>query len=647
MNKAKNIKPTVSGKVKKDFKSQKNKIIFYLFSVIILTIIVYSNSLNNFFITNYDDNIYLAEIEKVSDLTFSNIMTIFSSYMAGNYHPLTILSLTIDFKLFGLNHFPFHVVNLLFHCANVLLVFWLIYLLIKRFEAAVIVSLFFAIHPMHVESVTWIVERKDLLYTFFYLLSLISYILYIKDDKNHKFIILALILFLLSLFSKPAAMSLAPLIILIDYYFSRGFSLKIMLEKIPFFLLSVVFGILTILSQKSLHALNNFSPDISIIDRVFMVCYSTMFYIVKFFLPFNLSAIYYYPELAGGKLPMIYYFAPLGIALIVFLIIKLKKIRQELLFGFLFYFLTIALVLQFLPVGFAIAADRYSYVPYIGLLFIAAKLYCGFVDNDYHNFTIIRRNYIIIIILTSAFVCSLISYERNKIWKDGIILFNNIVEQYPETGHAYFGRANGKYDRGNFKDALIDYNEAIKRNFKHPIIYSNLGGCYFMMDSLKKAMDKFDKVLKMDSTFAMSYYGRAMVKQKINDFVGAIEDYKKSVKYNYNLPQSYNAIGYILLNRNDLQGALSYINLALKYNPKFSIAYNNKGTAEYYMKKYNEALNDFNLSVFYDSTYGLAYFNRALVSVELNNLQGGCNDFNKAANLGYPPARDALDQYCR
>ena len=265
--------------------------------------------------------------------------------------------------------------------------------------------------------------------------------------KKNKFLIYAFILFLLSLFSKPAAISLAPLLILIHYYSGRSFAGKAIFEKIPFFIVSIGFGVLTIFSQNSFNALSNISPDFSIIDRIFLISYSSMFYIVKLFYPFRLSAVYYYPELVNGKLPLVYYFAPLGIALIFFLIIKLKKIRHELIFGFIFYFITIALVVQFIPVGFAIAADRYAYVSYIGLFYIPAKLYCDYIDNKFRNFNKTLNHYIIFIIIIIAGLFSILSFERNKIWKDGVILFDNVIEQYPTTGHAYFARANGNMTR--------------------------------------------------------------------------------------------------------------------------------------------------------------------------------------------------------
>ena len=366
---------------------------------------------------------------KFENLTFADIKSMFTTFMAGNYHPFAILSLSIDLHFHGLDAYPFHLVNLLFHLANVILVFWFVNLFIKRIEAAVIVSLFFAVHPMHVESVSWIAERKDVLYAFFFLLSIITYLIYIGNEKKLQYLFLSLFLFIMSLLSKPAAICLAPVIVLIDYYKMRKFTMKVIIEKIPFFLLSLTFGVLSIFSQKSGDALNNLSPIFSLADRIFLISFSFMFYIVKAIFPVNLSAFYYYPEETHGWLPWVYYIAPAGIALILFLIIRLKKLRKDLIFGFIFFFLTVALVLQFLPVGFAIVAERYSYVPYIGLFFIVGKLFCDFVDNKFGNYSVVRRNYFIFILFVIAAVFSYSSHERNKVWSDGVVLFSDIIDK--------------------------------------------------------------------------------------------------------------------------------------------------------------------------------------------------------------------------
>ncbi|MGB0932463.1 MAG: hypothetical protein ACPGVB_16895, partial [Chitinophagales bacterium] len=175
--------------------------------VLLLTFVVFFPSLQNGFV-NYDDTVYVYENPYIQSLSSENLHQIFTKPMAHNYHPLTMLSLAVNYHFSELNPFGYHLTNLLLHLANVFWVFWLVFWLSgKRIEMSVIVSLLFGIHPMHVESVAWIAERKDVLYAFFFLPALIAYIRYIKTRK-WSFLVASLLLFTFSLFSKPAAIIL-------------------------------------------------------------------------------------------------------------------------------------------------------------------------------------------------------------------------------------------------------------------------------------------------------------------------------------------------------------------------------------------------------------------------------------------------------
>jgi protein O-mannosyl-transferase len=618
-----------------------------LFFLVVLTYLVFSNSLKNYFIINFDDNLYVMGVQDLKNLSYADVKTIFTTIIKEYYHPLAILSLAVDYHFYGLDAYHFHLTNLIFHIANVILVFRLIYILCKRIEAAFIVSLFFAVHPMHVESVSWISERKDVLYTFFFLFSLISYLIYLKNDKKYGYLVLSLIFFIFSLLSKPAATCLTVAIVLFDYYWMRKFTLRVILEKVPFLLLSITFGIIAISAQKSVGALNDLSMVYSYFDRIFLISFSFMFYIVKAVFPFNLSAIYYYPDKINGWLPMNYYIAPLGIAFIIFMIIKFTKIRRELLFGFVFYFVTIALVLQFIPVGFAIVSERYSYVPYIGLFFIVGKLYCDFVDNKFGNFNKTRRNYINFLILLLAALFSFGSHERNKVWSSGIALFSDIIEKNPDRGHAYFARGNAKYENKDKPGALADFQDAIKHNYKSPMVYNNRADCYGHMDSTAKAIIGFTEAINLDSTFGSAYFNRALAKQKIKDYAGSVDDYKKAIKYDFNAIEAYNQIGYSLLRLKKLKESLPYFDKAIHLKPGFAAAYHNRAMVEHSLKNYDAALEDYNEAIKLDPKSGMIYYNRGFLRMAMNDFGSACDDLNKALQLGYKMAEVAIGKNCK
>ncbi len=653
MAKVKNtrVKQTnISKPNKKINKNKDSKIFVYAILIAILTIIVFSDSIRNYFVNNFDDIMYISSANNAKALIVKDIGTIFSSYVAGIYHPLTLLSLTIEINLFGTDATHFHLVNLVIHIFNVLLVFWFIYLLTKRIEICVIVALFFGIHPMHVESVSWISERKDVLYTLFFLGSLIAYLKYLKDGTKYKYLCYSVILFLLSLLSKSAAVCLAPIIVLIDYYLSRKFVLKTIIEKVPYFLLAIIFGIVSLTSQSSAVAMSALSDfKFSFIDRILLVSYSVMFYIIKALAPFYLSAIHYYPLKIGGMLPIEYYLAPIGIAFILFLIIKFRKIRKELIFGFLFYLISIFFVLQFIPVGYAIVSERYSYVPYIGLFFIAGKLYCDFADNKFGNYSKAGRNYIIFFVAIISLMFSYLTYERNKIWKNDVVLFDDVINKNPEVGHCYWARGNAKYELNNIEAALCDYNIAIEHNYKYADVYDSRAKCYFDMDSIPLAIESYTEAIKLDNKYALAYYNRAHARQKLMDYIGSIDDYKKAIENNIdNIGFVYNEISFSQMNLNDLQNALISVNKAIELDPDYASEYIiNKAKIEYLQNNFEASLQDYNRAIESNPNSDLALFNRGLLKIAMKDTTAACKDFSQAAELGYAKANDAMKLFCR
>ena len=218
--------------------------------VLLLTFILYRSGLQNGFV-NWDDDKYIIDNPLIRSL---DIGALFSGYVMGNYHPLTMLVYAIEYQLFGIDPTGYHVVNMLLHLLNTFLVFLAIIRLSKNNLAGLVAALFFGIHPMHVESVVWASELKDLLYTAFFLGSWIFYMRYIDAPEKRKYYYIALLLFLAALLSKAMAVSLLPVLFLTDYFRGRKISRPVIVEKFPWILLSIIFGIVAVLAQQSLGA---------------------------------------------------------------------------------------------------------------------------------------------------------------------------------------------------------------------------------------------------------------------------------------------------------------------------------------------------------------------------------------------------------
>lgn len=338
-----------------------------LFLIILITFIAFLPVLQNGFV-NFDDDRYILNNPMLASINLSDI---FSSYIVGNYHPLTMLIYAIEYQFFGLNAGGYHAVSLLLHLLIVILVFYVVLSLSNRKEVALVASLLFGIHPLHVESVAWASELKDLLYTFFFLASWLCYLRYLKEPKR-KFYFYCLFLFLLSLLSKGMAVSLPVVLLLTDYFKGRKLNAKAWLEKAPFFALSIIFGIVAIIAQKSGGAIQDLEVY-PLVQRIAFACYGFITYLLKFVVPYELCTYYPYPLKSVAGIPGWYYIYPIVLLALIAFVFYSLRFSKKFFFGIGFFTITVFLVLQLLPVGNTIMADRYSYIPSIGIFYLAGE----------------------------------------------------------------------------------------------------------------------------------------------------------------------------------------------------------------------------------------------------------------------------------
>ncbi len=599
--------------------------------LILITFAIYFKSLNNRF-TIWDDDGYVTENPDIRTLHGDSIKhtlsKTFKTYVVGNYHPLTMLTYCLEYQKFKLDPKPYHLSNLLLHLLNTLLVFGFIWLITKQKWTAFITSLLFAIHPMHVESVAWIAERKDVLYSFFYLTALCTYIFYLKKDAGKWFLYtLTFLFFVLAVLSKAMAVTIPIAFFAVDYFLDRKFSLKTILEKLPFIILSMFVGYIAIDAQKVSNALEGMIYY-GFFDRVLFVCYGMIMYLWKLLLPFNLSCFYSYPVKENGWYPILFYIAPLILLGLLFLIYRSKQYGKDILFGFAFFFITIVLVLQILPVGGALMADRYTYLPYIGLFFIFARWINKLIENKAKISPLI-----IVLLIVLATLFSFQSFQRTKVWHDSISLWTDAIQKndiedmlYKSRGVAYtkekqydkaiedFNRAIALrpknpdvfYDKGfaynekgNFQEAIKDYSASIhyldlinnplesnRYQLKYEKAYNNRGTAYGYIGELNNAIDDFTSAIKKDSTFADAYNNRGMAYRSLKKHKEAINDFTRAIHFSPSYSSAYCNLGIVYKSLRRYTEAIENFNSAILIDPKFSVAYYHRGFAHYYLGKY-------------------------------------------------------------
>jgi protein O-mannosyl-transferase len=604
--------------------------------ILLLTLIIYSPTFQNEW-TNWDDDLYVAENPLVRSLSSDNIARIFDSesFIAGNYHPVTILSLAINYHFSGENITAYQWTNILLHLLNTLLVFLFIFELTKgKKEIAIITALLFAVHPMHVESVSWMAERKDVLYTVFFLLGLISYLKYVRKNDFIQYG-LALAFFIISILAKPAAVVFPVCLILIDFFIKRKWNTKSMLDKILFFGVSLLSGLHTITAQTAASAYGGLDK-FSIYERLMISSYGFIMYIVRFIVPVKLAAFYPYPIATNPYHVFIpdsfLFFLILSLAIGALTIWSIKRTRV-IAFGMLFYLITVALVLQFVSVGDAILADRYTYVPYIGLGFLAGfAIYQYFLKKG--ALYIQYKNIALGILGVVTVVFSFLTYNQTKTWKSTETLFTNVIQYYPKAVVAYNNRGHYYRQRNELEKALADYNKALTINPKYHLALSNKGKVYFEYKDYDKALENYSLALKYKPDDVASLTNRAAVYGLKNQYDLALKDLEKSVELDSNYYQAYFNRSILYSNLRRWQDCINDCSKYLEYNPRSDGILNSRGVAYMNLGDFNSAIRDFSEAIRLKPNQGIYYMNRSYSYKNSGNTNQAISDIQQARRLG-------------
>ncbi len=506
------------------------------FGLAIICLIAYFPGLSNAFV-EWDDLNYIREISLVRDLSFESIRKIFCSYLLGNYHPFTALSLVFNYNLSGVEPFSYHLTNLVIHIFNSILVLLMVLRMNKGMLAAGITAALFAVHPMHVESVVWAAERKDVLYTFFFLFSFLFYLKYI-DTGHFRFIASAFVFFVFSCFSKGMAVTLPLIMLAADYALDRKDYQKLFVEKIPFLLVSMLFGMVAIDGQQKWGAIAYY-PEYGFIDKFFLSVYSFSFYLCKLICPTGFSVVYPYPVKTGDWLPPTIYFSLLVLLIYKALAFCTIKREKAVFFGILFFGISILPVLQLLPVGDSITADRYSYVASIGLFFIAGVLVEKLVSVYGLKFTYLNTSFIAFFAAIIG-ILTYLSNQQSRVWKDDLTLFTHAAKVQPLSivAHTKVGVYHDL--AGRTDEAIKYYEKALSISPQNYIALNNIGQCYVVKKQSAAAIPYFQKAIYVKSNDPETWFNMGCAYHTMGNFEEAVRDYTFALEHNKNHFNAYN-----------------------------------------------------------------------------------------------------------
>lgn len=593
------------------------KILLAIAVILTATSAVYTPSLQNGFV--WDDETYIVNNKMIRTPSLSNIQKIFTTFFFGNYHPLTLLSYAFEYHFIGQDPPPYHATNIIIHMMNCTLVFLLIYILSNNIVVSCFVGLLFGIHPLHVESVAWISGRKDVLYALFFLASLISYLGFLKEQKKIYYC-LCLLLFVLSLLSKSMAVSLPLVLILLDYFLNKKISWGSLKNKIPFFALSLLFGILALLSQQ--HAIRVDYTDDSPLKNLFIASHGLVFYLEKMVFSFKLSCLYMYSTTHFEIMQARFLMSPFLIAAFTALIIYSARYTKKAIFGSMFYFVTLLPVLQLIPVGHAFAADRYTYIPLIGIFYIVGEGLLYLYEKQWQYTRLLG---ITLVIITCLSLCTLgfLTWNRTHIWKDGITLWGNVIKNDPLNSIAYNNKGaahfiNKQYDEtiedltmaitispnydqananlcrayiaaGLRNKALPSCMKAIQINPRMDDVYILLGNIYYEKDR-KVAIFLYKKSIEVKPKNERAYYNLCTTYLSMQEYENAENACRKAIEIDPEYADAYTNLGNVYLAADKQRDALLSYRKALELNPDIGAAHNNLGTIYLYAKQYDLAI---------------------------------------------------------
>lgn len=601
-------------------------VLLLLGAILLLTFVSFYPSLDADF-TNWDDQDYVTESPYVVNLNGESIKTMFSEEIASNYHPLTILSLAFNYQISKLDAGSYHWINLILHLLNVVLVFYFVYLLFDRKIAGALLTAFlFAIHPMHVESVAWIAERKDVLYTFFFVAALITYLKYITRPKI-SFYIFTLLLFILSCLSKPTAVMLPVILLLADWYKNRTWTTKVFVEKIPFFALSLLFGIITIMVQKDTAVIVGEADTHSLFERLIFACYGVFMYIYYFFVPINLSAFHPYPK----ALSLMHYMSPavvLGLGGLMWWSLRKTKVVA---FGLLFYGAMIALTLQFVQVGNAIISDRYTYVAYIGLFLIFGWLFDHFLNKKN---TINGQKYAVFgsIGLVGLLFC-IMTYQRCNVWKNSGNLWTDVLQNYPDSYIAHNQLGNYLIEEKKYDKALEHLTQAVDLNSNYYKARISRGKLYRRMKKYPESLADYNKAIEIEGNRSEAYNNRGNIFFETQQYEQALADYKKVMELNPTDPKSYGNTGAIYAQQKKFPAALEALGKAIAMDAGYQDAFMNRGTVYAQMGEAERAIADFNVYLQRNNRNPMPYYWRGTELSKMKRHNEAISDFTRAIQL--------------
>ncbi len=600
---------------------------FIICLLLCVTILLVFYQVQNHDFINFDDPLYVYEnVHVKSGLNRAGLIWAFSTTHSANWHPLTWLSHMLDCQLYGLNPGGHHVTNVLFHMANSVLLFLVLYRMTSGLWMSAWVAALFALHPLHVESVAWVAERKDVLSTFFWILTMWMYVRYTEQPDRTRYV-LTLLIFVFGLLSKPMLVTLPFVLLLLDYWplqrlsthqpedditapmravgIHRSSLLSLLWEKIPFFVLAAVSSLITFFVQKSGGAMP--SLEIHPVEvRIANALLSYVSYIGQMIWPQDLAVFYPHP---GSALPLWQIFgAGLLLLCISIAVIRAARHHPYLPVGWLWYLGTLVPVIGLVQVGMQARADRYTYIPLIGLFIMVAWGFPKLLANWRHRRAIITAAACIVLA-----AMMIMTWSQVRHWKNSITLFRHALQLTSDNHLAHNNLGDALAQKGKFEEAIEHFTKALEIWANFPEANKNYAAAHFNLalalvrqERLEEAIAHFSEALRTQPDDADTHYNLGVTLEKQGRLEEAMIQFSEVLRIQPDNAEARNNMGVILTSQGRFKEAISHYSKALQHNPNDGETHNNLGVALFTVGQLDQAIGHYLTAIKLDPNLALA-----------------------------------------
>jgi len=576
---------------------KKKESILVVCILIILTLGIYWPVQHYDFI-NYDDQDYVSSNYRIqSAINLNSILSTFHDFHSGLWHPVTYISHMIDWQLFGFRAGGHHWTNVILHIFNTVLLFSLFSNLTGAVWRSAFVAALFAVHPMNVESVAWVAERKNVLSTFFWLLTMLFYVRYVKQPGWKRYLPV-FISFTLGLMSKPMLVTLPFVLLLMDYWPLNRLQINLssedqskattvffvkdskiywlILEKVPLFILSVICIYFTIYASQFVNDITSFS-DLPLVKRIANINVSYIMYIKKLFWPANLTIFYPYIHVQTRTV-LISAFLLISMTAIF---CKHYKKYPYLIVGWFWYLGTLVPVIGLIQVGRQSMADHYAYVPFIGLF---VMIVWGVEQILSKKISVLKLLIIIFVFIIAVF--TVLTHNQIRLWTNTVTLFDDALKKNSDNFLAYYALGLDAMEKSKNEQALYYYDKAIRANPQFWPAYNNKGLILKTLGQREEALQNFQKAIQANKFSVEAYHNIGAYYYENKKFDEAVKFFLKAIEIDPLYIESYNYLGVALVEKGKMQEGIKYFEKALHIDPNNGNAQKNlKIAREMILKK--------------------------------------------------------------